>query len=93
MEAAKPYLEHALQLNPSSTMARYEMAMLKSTAGDYEAAVKDLENVVKDDPNWLEPHVQLASLYYRLHRPEDGARERGIVDKITAEQQAKGPKQ
>ncbi|MHB1700024.1 MAG: hypothetical protein ACYCSN_07765 [Acidobacteriaceae bacterium] len=25
-----------------------------------------------------------ASLYYKLHRPEDGARERKIVDQITA---------
>jgi Tfp pilus assembly protein PilF len=68
------------------------MAMLKSTSGEYEAAAQDLESVIKDDPNWLEPHVELASLYYRLHRPADGARERQIVEKITAEQQAQGPK-
>ncbi len=89
---AKLYLEHALKLNPSSTMAQYEMAMLKSTSGEYEAAAQDLENVIKDDPNWLEPHVELASLYYRLHRAAEGARERKIVEKITAEQQAQGPK-
>jgi Flp pilus assembly protein TadD len=92
MASAKTYLERALQLNPSSTMARYEMAMLKSISGETEAAAKDLENVIKDDPNWLEPHVQLASLYYKLHRSDDGARERQIVEKITAEQQTQGPK-
>jgi tetratricopeptide (TPR) repeat protein len=91
LDEAKPYLDRALQLNPTSSMARYEAAMLESTAGQYEAAAQALEKLVKDDPNWLEPHVELASLYYRLHRPADGAREREIVDKLTADQQAQGP--
>lgn len=91
LDGAKPYLERALQLNPSSSMARYEAAMLKSTSGQYAEAAQELERLVKDDPNWLEPHVELATLYYKLHRPADGAREREIVDKLTAEQQAKGP--
>ena len=88
---AKGYLDRALQLKPTDSMARYESAMLKSTSGDYEAAAMQLEDLVKDDPNWLEPHVELATLYYRLHRPEDGAKERQIVDRLTAEQQAQGP--
>lgn len=88
---AKTYLDHALKLKPSDNMARYESAMLKSTNGQNEEAARDLEQVVKDDPNWLEPHVELASLYYKLHRPQDGAKERAIVDRIRAEQQARGP--
>ncbi len=92
MEDAKRYLDHALKLKPDDLMARYESAMLKSTSGDIEGATRQLESVVKDNPQWLEPHVQLTSLYYKLHRPEDGAKERAIVDKLTAEQQAKGPK-
>jgi tetratricopeptide (TPR) repeat protein len=90
VDEARPYLEKALQLKPSSTMARYEVAMLKTTAGQYEDAAKELETVIQEDPNWLEPHVELATVYYRLHRPADGARERAIVDRITAEQQSKG---
>ena len=88
---AKPYLDHALQLSPSSSMARYESAMYKSTSGNYEAAAQDLEKLTKDDPTWIEPHIELASLYYRLHRPEDGRKEREIVDRLTAEQQPKAP--
>ena len=91
LDDAKPYLDRALRLNPSSSMARYEEAMFESTSGQYEAAAQDLEKLVKDDPTWLEPHVELASLYYRLHRPTDGAKEREIVDKLTADQQAQGP--
>lgn len=92
LEEAKVYLDQAVKLKPNDTMARYESAMLKSTSGQYEEAAKELEAVVKDNPSWLEPHVQLTSLYYKLHRPADGAKERAIVDKLTAEQQVKGPK-
>jgi tetratricopeptide (TPR) repeat protein len=91
IEEAKGYLDRALRLKPTDSMARYEAAMLKSTSGDYETAARELESLVKDDPDWLEPHVELATLYYRLHRPEDGAKERQIVDSLTAKQQAQGP--
>lgn len=91
MEEAKKYLQKALQLNPRSNLARYETAMWLSTSGQYQDAVGVLEKLTADDPRWLEPHVELANLYYRLHRPEDGKRERAIVDKITAEQQQQGP--
>ena len=91
VDEAKPYLDKALQLKPDSTMARYELAMWKSTSGHYAEAAKDLEQIVKEDPSWLQPHVELATVYYRLHRPADGAKEREIVAKLTAEQQTKGP--
>ncbi len=91
LDEAKGYLDRALRLKPADSMARYEAAMFKSKSGDYETAAKELESLVKDDPDWLEPHVELATLYYRLHRPEDGAKERQIVDGITAKQQAQGP--
>lgn len=87
---AKTYLEHALQLNPASSMAGYEVGMLKSTSGDYEAAAQQLEKVAAEDPTWLEPHVELASLYYRLHRPADGEKERKIVERITDDERKAG---
>jgi Flp pilus assembly protein TadD len=63
-DEAKSYLDRALRLKPTDSMARYEGAMLKSTSGDYETAA-----------------------HYRLHRPEDGAKERQIVDRLIAKQQ------
>jgi tetratricopeptide (TPR) repeat protein len=91
MDEAKNYLQKAMQLNPASTLARYETGMWLSMAGQYQDAAQILEKVTADDPKWLEPHVELATLYYKLHRPEDGKRERAIVDELTAEQQQKGP--
>jgi len=91
LEEAKRYLDRALALNQASTMARYEVAMWKSTSGQYDSAVVDLEKIVKEDPDWLEPHVELAAVYYRLHRPAEGAKQREIVARITEQQQSRGP--
>lgn len=93
LDEAKIYLDRALKLRPADSMARYESAMLESMMGHYEVAAQQLEQLTKDDPNWLEPHIQLAAIYYKLRRSEDGAKERQIVERITAEQQKKGPQQ
>jgi hypothetical protein len=54
-----------------------------------EAAAHDFEKVVQADPKWAQPHVELAALYFRLNRQQDGERERAIYDRLTAEQQKK----
>jgi tetratricopeptide (TPR) repeat protein len=92
MDNAKIYLDRAIQIKPADFMARYESAMWKSTSGQYEGAAQELEKLTKDDPDWLEPHVELATLYYKLHRPEDGMKERAVVEQIRTKQQAAGPK-
>jgi tetratricopeptide (TPR) repeat protein len=93
MDEAKPFLDKALQLKPTSEMALYESAMWESTSGQYQEAARNLELVVKSNPNWLEPHIELANVYYRLHRPADGAKERSIVADLNAQQQSEGPPQ
>ena len=85
LEGAHEHLQRALQLKPDSTVARYEWARLERTEGKVEAAVKDLEKVVHDDPTWAQPHVELAALYFRLERQSDGERERAIFDRLNAE--------
>ena len=92
LEESRPYLDRALKLKPTDPMARYESGMLKSTSGEYETAIQELEPLTKSDPEWLEPHIALSTLYYKTHRPEDGSRERQVVDRLTAEQQARGKK-
>ncbi|MBW4038216.1 MAG: tetratricopeptide repeat protein [Acidobacteria bacterium] len=91
MDEAKIYLDKAVNLDPTSQMAKYEMAMWESTQGQYADAAANLETVVKAIPDWLEPHVELATVYYKLHRPTEGAQERAIVAKIKALQQSEGP--
>jgi len=83
------YLEHALELRPKDPTARYQLGMLKAAAGEYEHAAELLSQVSHDHPDWIDPHIALSSVYYKLHRPEDGDRERQIVERLTTEQTAK----
>ena len=91
LDSARPMLQLALELQPTSAMARLEMAKLDGMTGKYADAAATLEQLEKADPNWIDPHIELAAIYYKLHRPEDGQRERDIVQQIEAKQQKAGP--
>ncbi len=45
-------------------------------------------NSSRRSPQFVEAHVSLATVYYRLKRKEDGDRERATVLKLNAESQA-----
>ena len=51
-----------------------------------------LEELIAESPSFVEAHVTLATVYYRLRRKEDGDRERAIVERLNAEAQARQPK-
>jgi len=87
LDPAKQQLDRALRLDPTSSLARYILARVERAQGQLDAAVRDLEKAVQGDPEWLPPHIELVALYYRLKRPEDGAREKQIVDRLNAEEQ------
>jgi len=91
LTGAKASLEHALRLDPTSIKARYAMALVKRAGGDLAGAAADLEAVVKAKPDWMQAHVELAAVYFGLHRTEDGAKERQIVDKLADEERKAGP--
>jgi len=90
-DSARPLLELALELRPGHPLTRLELAKLNGMTGRYAEAAATLEDLEKSDPNWLDPHIELAAIYYKLHRPEDGQRERDIVQQIEAKQQKAGP--
>ncbi len=89
---ARPLLELAVELQPAVPLAKLELAKLNAMTGNQQAALQALEDLVKAEPDWLDPHVELAALYYKLHRPEDGQREREIVQRLQATpQRPRGP--
>lgn len=51
-----------------------------------------LEAILKDSPQFIEAHITLATVYYRLKRKEDGDRERALVQKLNAEKEAREAK-
>jgi tetratricopeptide (TPR) repeat protein len=79
MDHARPLLELALKLQPGNPQARLQMAKLNGMTGKYAEAAATLEDLEKADPNWLDPHIELAPLYDQ--------RERDIVQQIEAKQQ------
>ena len=83
-----PYLARAHQVRPDDPAVRYQIVLNQIGMGDLERARKSLEALVQDSPNFLDAHVALARLYYRLHMKPEGDRERVLVDKLTAEVQA-----
>lgn len=90
LDDARPLLELALSLEPNHPLTRLEMARLKKMEGDTQGALTLLESLEKSDPEWVDPHIDLAAIYYKLHRPEDGKREREIVQKLQAQQPPPG---
>jgi len=69
--------------------ARFQLAGVDLAAGKTEAARRELEAIVKEVPAYIEAHVTLATVYYRLKLKENGDRERATVQKLNREVQAK----
>jgi len=91
LDEARSYLQRAIQLRPREQYARYHLAAVYAAAGKPGDALPLLEGVLKEHGDFVEARVLLASVYYRLNRKEDGDREKAIIQKSNAEQQAKPP--
>lgn len=90
-EEALKYFRRALLVRPGEPNARFYIESIRVGQGKFQEALPELEKLVKDAPDFVEAHVMLATVYYRLKRKADGDREQAIVNKINAERQAKQP--
>lgn len=90
-DEALTFLQRAAQVRPDDVNARYHIAGLHLAKGKASDAQRLLEEIVKAAPDFLEAHVLLARAYYRLNRKADGDHEQSIVQKLTAERQARQP--
>jgi tetratricopeptide (TPR) repeat protein len=87
-DRARDLLARALRVRPGDPGALYQVGATDLAAGDMDGACATLEKVVKQSPQFLEAHVSLAQVYYRLKRKTDGDRERALVQKLKAAQDA-----
>ncbi len=85
-------LDRALRLRPGDLGVRYQQATIQLAENKVEPARIALESILKEAPKFVEAHVSLATVYYRLKRKTDGDRERAIVQQLNAEAQEKQPK-
>ncbi len=86
---ARKLLAQALLVRPGDPGALYQVGATDLAAGNLDSACAVFQKVVKQSPQFLEAHVSLAQVYYRLKRKEEGDRERALVQKLKAEQDAK----
>ncbi len=86
---ASTYLERAMTIRPNDLAARKLLASLRLQTGHVDEAVVMFEAIVKQAPDLIEAHVQLATAYNRLKRKDDADREKAIIDRLNAEAQAK----
>src|SRR5262245_26653797 len=91
LDEARDYFQRALTVRPSEPNARFYLASIDVAQGKLNEALPALEQIVKDAADFVEAHVTLARVYYRLKRKADGDREQAVVNKLTAEGQAKQP--
>ncbi|HTT61655.1 MAG TPA: tetratricopeptide repeat protein [Bryobacteraceae bacterium] len=90
-DGALKYFSQALAARPGDLAVRYQIALVKMAQDKDQAALDQLDQIVTESPKFLEAHVSLSTLYYRMKRKADGDREREIVQKLTAERQAEQP--
>ena len=90
-DAAMAHFDKALGVRPGDPGVRYQIATIHVSRGESDRALPELETIVKEAPSFVEAHVTLAVVYYRLKRRADGDRERAIVEELNKEIQAKQP--
>jgi len=86
---ARRLLDRALRVRPGDPGALYQLAAIDLSTGKNEEARVKLETILKDSPQFIEAHISLATVYYRLKRKEDGDREKALVQQLNAEKDAR----
>jgi len=91
LDEAMARFEKAASLRPGDPAALYQVGSLRLQRGDADGAREVLERVVATAPDFVEAHVSLALVYYRLKRKADGDRERDLVRELERTRQAEQP--
>lgn len=88
-EEAIVNLKKALALDPDDLQAKQELGLCLVKKTEYDQALTLLLDVVSKEPDLTSAHVALAQVYYKLHRKQDGDRERATVRRLQAAEQAR----
>ena len=76
---AIPYLHRAIEFQPDSSWAHFEMGSCLMQTGAYKSAAVHLEIASKRLPEFPDTHALLAQIYDRLGRPHDAKQERAAA--------------
>jgi tetratricopeptide (TPR) repeat protein len=79
---ALPEAEHAYAATPDVELAQLALGRSLAETGDITRGAELLNQVLQKDPNNLEAHLGLVSIYSRSGRREDADRERAVCLKL-----------
>jgi tetratricopeptide (TPR) repeat protein len=85
------YLNRAVAIRPTDLAVRQALAASYLGVGNADRSREMLEAIVKEQPDFVDAHVLLATAYYRLKMKDQGDAQRAIVARLNAENQAKQP--
>ncbi len=71
-----PYARQLVAILPDALASHTLLGRVLADQGDIQGGIRELEKARAIDPNQPQPHITLASLYAKVGRPEDAARER-----------------
>jgi tetratricopeptide (TPR) repeat protein len=80
------YLQKALQLDPSDTLSKQDLALCYEKKGRYPEAERLLVDVLREQPELVAVHRVLARVYYRQGKKELGDHESAVVSKLDLEE-------
>jgi tetratricopeptide (TPR) repeat protein len=89
LDQAALYLRRAEQMRPHSVALKYQLGSLEMALGNLDKALSYLKQVTEEAPDFVEGHITIATLYYRMKRKQDGDRHRAIIEKLNQERQKK----
>lgn len=75
-DRALPFARKAVESIPDSFVSHTLLGRALTDTGDLQGALKELETAKKLAPTEPQPRIVLASVYAKLGRPQDAARER-----------------
>jgi len=84
---ALAHITMALQVRPNDPGALYQRASIHLTQGLTEQAGQELEQLIRDHPDFSEAHAALARVYYKLKRTAEGDREAAEARRVREEAQ------
>ena len=91
LDESGDHLKRASRLRPNDPRVLYGLGSLAVATGRVEEAEKDLTAVTAAVPDYVQAHVLLATVYYRLKKKDLGDKEKAIVASLFKEQQARQP--
>ena len=81
-EEALARFERALRTRPGDADARFQMGLVYNSANRIEEAIQTIKSVVDENPSFMEGHVTLTGLYFRLGREEEAERHRVAAERL-----------